>query len=472
MTIQLKRGTSADLASANPTPAEGEAIFETDTGILKIGDGASAYNDLSEISGGGSDSEVVELDRYDSGWVQKGDFRGLDEDIVHDLGADISDLIWTMSFSPDGTDANAITNTNRDYTGNSISYGWSLHQKDANTVTLSVAGGGIQYTPVGATDNIQIQEQGYYYRFRAWVLPGHGLKGDRGEAGPVGPAEFEWQSDQTYNENYVCSYGGVLYISLADNNLGNPPDTSPAAWSVFADTSRYAVFHHKTAAGVGGGSISNGAWRTGPLNNVQFNGIPGASLNTSTGEFTLPAGTFYIHSLRSVFYVNGYGSRLYDVTNGVTALPGMRGYADQGDGYNNDRIPITGVLSPSAPTTYRVEVWPQTSRSNDGWGFNANSYGGEDGTWATVTIIDLKGMKGEKGDPGVSNPYDPGVTYSIGAVVLWHNKLYVSLVDGNTGNDPELSPSAWQPHEWVSFVWTDAAPDQSEMSEGVLYLEY
>lgn len=52
MAIQFKRGTAARLYELNPTIAEGEPIFEYDTGKLKIGDGVHTnYNDLPYYSG-------------------------------------------------------------------------------------------------------------------------------------------------------------------------------------------------------------------------------------------------------------------------------------------------------------------------------------------------------------------------------------------------------------------------------------
>lgn len=41
--IQMRRGTAAEWAAANPVLAQGEMAFETDTGLTKIGDGATAY---------------------------------------------------------------------------------------------------------------------------------------------------------------------------------------------------------------------------------------------------------------------------------------------------------------------------------------------------------------------------------------------------------------------------------------------
>lgn len=57
--IQIRRGTAANWTSANPTLAEGELGYETDTGKLKAGDGSTAWTGLSYVSGTGSITDVV-----------------------------------------------------------------------------------------------------------------------------------------------------------------------------------------------------------------------------------------------------------------------------------------------------------------------------------------------------------------------------------------------------------------------------
>ncbi len=44
--IQIRRGTAAQWASANPTLAAGEQGFESDTNKIKIGNGSTAWNSL------------------------------------------------------------------------------------------------------------------------------------------------------------------------------------------------------------------------------------------------------------------------------------------------------------------------------------------------------------------------------------------------------------------------------------------
>lgn len=53
-TIQHRRGTAAEWTAENPTLAEGEWGYETDTGFTKIGDGTTAYLSLPYVAGGES----------------------------------------------------------------------------------------------------------------------------------------------------------------------------------------------------------------------------------------------------------------------------------------------------------------------------------------------------------------------------------------------------------------------------------
>lgn len=58
--IVLKRGTAARWAAVNPILKQAEPGFAYDTGILKIGDGVTAWNSLPEVnsSGGGGTQNV------------------------------------------------------------------------------------------------------------------------------------------------------------------------------------------------------------------------------------------------------------------------------------------------------------------------------------------------------------------------------------------------------------------------------
>lgn len=58
--IQWRRDSAADWATANPVLGEAEAGYETDTKKFKIGDGVSAWNDLTYFSGGATGGETFD----------------------------------------------------------------------------------------------------------------------------------------------------------------------------------------------------------------------------------------------------------------------------------------------------------------------------------------------------------------------------------------------------------------------------
>lgn len=64
-TIQMRRGNAAEWTQVNPTLAPAEWGYELDTGLLKIGNGSAAWNDLpyhgggSASGGGGFDVNLI-----------------------------------------------------------------------------------------------------------------------------------------------------------------------------------------------------------------------------------------------------------------------------------------------------------------------------------------------------------------------------------------------------------------------------
>jgi hypothetical protein len=74
--IQLRRDTAADWTSTNPTLAQGELGVETDTGKVKIGDGATAWTSLAYFGGAvasvNGHTGTVSLTFADVGAMQSG----------------------------------------------------------------------------------------------------------------------------------------------------------------------------------------------------------------------------------------------------------------------------------------------------------------------------------------------------------------------------------------------------------------
>ena len=66
-TVKVKRATAARWASQNPVLAAGEIGYETDTRMMKLGDGTSSWTQLSYLvadgtgTGGGSGGQVATI---------------------------------------------------------------------------------------------------------------------------------------------------------------------------------------------------------------------------------------------------------------------------------------------------------------------------------------------------------------------------------------------------------------------------
>jgi len=48
--INTQRGTAAALTATNPVIADGQIVYETDTGLAKVGDGVTAWTSLRYVT--------------------------------------------------------------------------------------------------------------------------------------------------------------------------------------------------------------------------------------------------------------------------------------------------------------------------------------------------------------------------------------------------------------------------------------
>jgi len=60
--INTQRGTAAALTATNPVIADGQVVYETDTGLCKIGDGATAWTSLRYVTVRANDIATGTLD--------------------------------------------------------------------------------------------------------------------------------------------------------------------------------------------------------------------------------------------------------------------------------------------------------------------------------------------------------------------------------------------------------------------------
>jgi hypothetical protein len=60
--INTQRGTAAALTATNPVIPDGQVVYETDTGLCKIGDGVTAWTSLRYVTVRANDMTTGTLD--------------------------------------------------------------------------------------------------------------------------------------------------------------------------------------------------------------------------------------------------------------------------------------------------------------------------------------------------------------------------------------------------------------------------
>jgi len=88
----------------------------------------------------------------------------------------------------------------------------------------------------------------------------------------------EWDSATDYHTNGFCSYDGIIYVSLADNNLNNQPDISPTKWEEYG-TGDYANQDLSNLTSLGNSklqyapfAINTGSTSSGKNNTLTYSG--------------------------------------------------------------------------------------------------------------------------------------------------------------------------------------------------------
>jgi len=111
--------------------------------------------------------EPVSALRWDSGWISKTGFTSLSLSILHQLGANLSELNVRLLLSSDGTDDTSfeVQPISIDSsTGANRYWGHEFHQVSQNELLLRTAVGGLVYLDGVATAPIIIDTETFYYK--------------------------------------------------------------------------------------------------------------------------------------------------------------------------------------------------------------------------------------------------------------------------------------------------------------------
>ncbi len=225
----------------------------------------------------------------------------------------------------------------------------------------------------------------------AGVAGATGPAGPQGPQGPQGAAGLNYQGAYAAGVSYglhdVVTYAGSSYVSLVAGNEANTPGVA-TQWAVLAK------------GGTGGGAGSGAG--------VAYQGTYASTANYGLNDIVSFQGSSYISLIAA-----NHG-------NTPAASPGQWGVMALG---------AVGVQGPAGAT-------------------GATGPQGLTGPAGPAGPAGPNGAAGSAGAPGLPGLVYQGVyssvtNYALGDVVLWQGASYASLLNGNHGNTPSLSPSQW-----------------------------
>ncbi|BBF93389.1 hypothetical protein [Blastochloris tepida] len=143
-----------------------------------------------------------------------------------------------------------------------------------------------------------------------------------------------------------------------------------------------AIWVDRKTLNTSGGTFTAGAQQTRALTYEDFNDLPGASLNTATGRFTLPAGSYTVKWRAPAYAVNRHKSSLYNYTNSTTVKEGSSGYCPSGASL--DVSQGTAAIDIVASKEFEIRHICQTSQATTGLGVATNL-----GSYEYYTVVEI-----------------------------------------------------------------------------------
>ena len=282
-----------------------------------------------------------------------------------------------------------------------------------------------------------------------------GTAGPQGPAGPAGASGAQGEAGLVYQGNYsattnyalgdVVQWQGSSYTSLLAGNHGNTPSLSPEQWGLLSAQGPVGLTGATGVAGLQGpqglpGSVGpNGPAGPQGLQGISgqagAQGIPGA---TGATGLSGPMGPQGVPGPVGITFQGTYSSTAnYALADGVSFNgAGYVSLVANNHGNTPDQSPQQWALFAAAGAP------------------GATGPTGAIGVTGATGPMGPQGPSGPTGATGATGPqgppvanylgnYQSSVNYALNDAVSWQGSTYVSLIAGNQGNTPSLSPSQW-----------------------------
>lgn len=236
-----------------------------------------------------------------------------------------------------------------------------------------------------------------------------GLSGPMGPVGLAGPVGMSFQGVYSSGTNYSLGQGvlwrGAGWVSTTNNNHGNAPDQSPAAWAMFAAQGATGMM------GATGASLAGVTGSTGMTGSTGLAGAMGATGATGAAGLNF-VGTYAPSNSYNAGDAVSYGGSSY-----VSLVSNNRGQA------------------PNASQDWAVLA--------------AQGSQGFTGVTGAAGVAGVAGPSGATGATGIQGPpvtfagaWSINTGYGTGAIVSYGGASFVAL-STNVGREPDNSPVYW-----------------------------
>ena len=282
-----------------------------------------------------------------------------------------------------------------------------------------------------------------------------GATGLQGPVGATGASSAQGTGALVYQGNYssvvnyalgdVVLWQGTSYTSLVASNHGNTPSFTPQQWGILSPQGPTGLTGATGAPGAPGPQgLPGSVGPNGPLGPQGLQGIAGQAgaqgIPGATGETGLsgPMGPQGVPGPVGISFQGVYSPvQNYALADGVSYRgAGYVSLIAGNHGNTPDQSPQQWALFAAAGATGSTGPAGSTG---------ATGLTGATGPQGLLGAVGSTGATGPQGPP-VANylgNYQSAVNYAWNDAVSWQGSTYISLIPGNQGNTPSLSPTQW-----------------------------
>jgi Collagen triple helix repeat (20 copies) len=281
-----------------------------------------------------------------------------------------------------------------------------------------------------------------------WAVLAQGGTGGSSGGGTGLAYQGTYAATTNYALNDVVTFQGSSYVSLIVANHGNTPGLSPGEWGVLALGAVGIQGPPGVTGAQGPQGLTGSPGPTGAAGPTGATGAAGAAGSPGlVYQGTYSAGTNYALGDVVLFQGASYASLLNgNHGNTPSTSPGQWGVLTAQGPAGAPGAP--GPQGVAGPQGLPGSVGPNGPAGPQG----AQGIPGQAGAQGLTGAIGPQGLQGPMGPQGVAGPvgmafrgaYSSAVNYALADGVVFNGSGYVSLVAGNQGNTPSLSPAQWE----------------------------